>query len=574
MTANYVIGSSLFDYEIFFENETNATAPAQIVQITDPLSTNLNWSTFQLTEIAFGNMFIAVPPNVQHFQTNLPFSYAGVNFQVQIEAGINLANGQVFANFFSIDPVTGLPPSADTGFLPPEDGTGRGMGHVSYLIHPQANLPEGLQIPNVAYIQFDENPVIATDQVNDDDPSQGISTNKQAIVTIDNSNPSSLVASPYVSTNASFTVCWSGTNNGPAIVAYDIYVSTDNGPWTLWLAQTTNTCADFPGTLGNSYSFYSLAHDGAGEVQSAPAANNGSTIVAPHLPPQFAPVANQTATVGQRLLFTNVVQDPDSPLKFSLGAGAPAGAGINTNGVFSWTPSCDQATTTNLITIWATDRYAIPLSNSISFVVSVGECLQLGIGSTIVPAGQTSSVPVNLISTLPLTNLSFILVYPTNRFTNWLVSASNNAVGVTLAQSIDPAHTAFNMAAVDGQTFSGPGVIGSLTFAALPGSSAFVPLSPSNVVGLKADGSVVGNSGGQPGRVVVIGPQPLLEAWPGSNSTPILTLYGNPGTNYQILFTTNLLTTNWLNGWSVPMTNLYQYFELDPTAPQMFYRAR
>ena len=280
MTGNYVLDSGVFSYEIFFENETNATAPAQIVQITDPLSTNLNWSTFQLSEIAFGNTFIAITQNDKYFQTNLPFSYAGVNFQVQINAGINLANGQVFANFFSVDPATGLPPSADVGFLPPEDGTGRGKGQVSYIIQPQPNLATGLQIPNVAYIQFDENPVIATDQVDDDDPSQGISTNKQAIVTIDNSNPYSSVASlPAISTNANFTVCWSGTNNGPAIVAYDIYVETNDGPWNVWLADTTNPCETFSGQNGQSYGFYSVAHDGAGRVQANSGVAQASTIV-------------------------------------------------------------------------------------------------------------------------------------------------------------------------------------------------------------------------------------------------------------------------------------------------------
>jgi len=36
-------------------------------------------------------------------------SYNGVSFQLQIQAGINLGTGQVFANFNSIDPTTGLP---------------------------------------------------------------------------------------------------------------------------------------------------------------------------------------------------------------------------------------------------------------------------------------------------------------------------------------------------------------------------------------------------------------------------------------------------------------------------------
>ena len=112
---NFVIENDLFGYEISFENQTNATAAVQFAQITNPLSTNLNWQTFQLCEIAFGDVFIPIPPNTQQFQTNLPFSFNGVSFRVEIEAGINLANGQVFAEFFSIDPLTGLPPDGGCG---------------------------------------------------------------------------------------------------------------------------------------------------------------------------------------------------------------------------------------------------------------------------------------------------------------------------------------------------------------------------------------------------------------------------------------------------------------------------
>ena len=74
--------------------------------------------------------------------------------------------------------------------------------------------------------------------------------------------------------------------------------------------------------------------------------------------------------------------------------------------------SCSQASTTNLITIWATDSYSIPLSKTVSFVVTVGQCLQLGLGSTVVQVKQTSSVPVSVISTVNLTNLSFTVAPP------------------------------------------------------------------------------------------------------------------------------------------------------------------
>ncbi|HZQ46885.1 MAG TPA: RHS repeat-associated core domain-containing protein, partial [Verrucomicrobiae bacterium] len=67
----YVTESNLFGYGIYFENETNATAAAQDVQITDPLPATLDWQTFQLGEIAFGNVFVPIPPHVQYFQTNI-----------------------------------------------------------------------------------------------------------------------------------------------------------------------------------------------------------------------------------------------------------------------------------------------------------------------------------------------------------------------------------------------------------------------------------------------------------------------------------------------------------------------
>ena len=63
---------------------------------------------------------------------------------------------------FSPKPAKSTPPSSRsiqtrvcrpdvlTGFLPPEDGTGRGMGYFSYVIDPAANLPTGTEIRNVA----------------------------------------------------------------------------------------------------------------------------------------------------------------------------------------------------------------------------------------------------------------------------------------------------------------------------------------------------------------------------------------------------------------------------------------
>ena len=60
-----------------------------------------------------------------------------------------------------------------TGFLPPEDGTGRGQGYFSYTVDPRADLATGTEIRNVALIRFDFQEVIGTNQVDPHDPSQG-----------------------------------------------------------------------------------------------------------------------------------------------------------------------------------------------------------------------------------------------------------------------------------------------------------------------------------------------------------------------------------------------------------------
>lgn len=248
---------------------------------TDRLATRLDWTTFELTEIAFGDQFIAVPPHTQHFETSKQLSVNGYQFVVEIEAGIRLDTGEVYARFQSLNPTNGLPPPVDIGLLPPEDGTGRGQGHVSYIIRLRTNVVTGVEIRNVALISFDHQPWIATNQRDPHDPSKGTDPQKEAMITADADPPNSAVASLLsVQTNCSFSVCWSGTDEGSGIISYDIYVSTNGGPRTLWLAGTTDTCATFDGEGGNTYAFHSISRDGAGNTETAPAVADAVTTVA------------------------------------------------------------------------------------------------------------------------------------------------------------------------------------------------------------------------------------------------------------------------------------------------------
>lgn len=266
-SAGYIKRDELLSYRVDFENDPNATAPAQQVIITDPLDSDLDWTTFQLTEIGFGDRLIVVPENTQHYETTIPVEYNNVEFEVQIEAGIHSSSGQMYATFHSIDPNTGLPPTVDIGFLPPEDGTGRGQGHISYTIKPKANLSSGTQITNSATISFDLNPAITTDET---------------LNTIDIGSPSSYVLPlPAISEETDFLVEWTGQDDigGSGIAHYDIYVSADGGGYFLWLDNASDTNAVFTGEPGHTYAFYSIATDDVGNIEMAPAQPDTITAV-------------------------------------------------------------------------------------------------------------------------------------------------------------------------------------------------------------------------------------------------------------------------------------------------------
>jgi hypothetical protein len=274
----------------------------------------------------------------------------------------------------------------------------------------------------------------------------------------------------------------------------------------------------------------------------------------------YTQVTNQTSAVGQEILIPLQVQAAAAPAFFRLAASDPEGAFISTNGVFRWSPACSQGSTTNQITIWVTDNSSPPLSNSMTFSVVVGECVQLELGSTVMQVGQAGGVPVTLLSTVGLTNLNWTLSKPSSRFTNRAFASSNASIaGATSSQSF------FNLNAAPGQTLPGTARLGTIYLTAPPGPSAFLPLAASNILGTELNGTVAGNQASPSARIVVIGTQPLPEAMLGSNATRTLILYDNPGSNYPLLVNTSLTSTNWQNGAAGTATNL---IEISPWTPR------
>jgi RHS repeat-associated protein len=256
--TNSVRNDATLGYTIRFENESDATAPAQIVVITEQLDANLDWNTFQLGSFSFGNYTVTAPAGVDNFKARVD-ARSTVGVYVDIAAGLNHATGVVTWTFTAIDPATGdMVTDALAGFLPPNQVSPEGDGFVSYSILPKANLTTGVQISAKATIVFDTNVPIDT----------GVHVN-----TIDAGAPSSTAnVAKYV--GSKFTVNWAGADDsgGAGIDHYDVYVSDNGGAFTPFLLDTTDASATFTGVIGHTYGFYSVATDGVGIMQPTPTA--------------------------------------------------------------------------------------------------------------------------------------------------------------------------------------------------------------------------------------------------------------------------------------------------------------
>ncbi|HEY6565429.1 MAG TPA: PPC domain-containing protein, partial [Pirellulaceae bacterium] len=281
-TQAFIDGDELIPYSVHFENlgpgsiptpMNPATAPAQRIEVTDQLSTNLDWSTFEFTEFGFGDVIVPVIGLPAYQFVSVPVTANGLEFNVEVELTFDAETGKVRVLFQAIDPLTFLPPDVLTGILPPEDGTGNGKGYFNYRVRPVAGLASGTEIRNIALIKFDINPIIATNQIDPEDPAAGTDPGREALNTIDAAGPSSNVAPLPATTNETdFLVQWTGSDDtgGSGIAAYSVYVSDNGQPFSLWRDNVTVTQDTYSGVGGHTYRFYSVAIDHVGHVEAAP----------------------------------------------------------------------------------------------------------------------------------------------------------------------------------------------------------------------------------------------------------------------------------------------------------------
>lgn len=317
-------------------------------------------------------------------------------------------------------------------------------------------------------------------------------------------------------------------------------------------------------------------------IRSTGTTNDFFTIVKNNQPPVLDPIADQVVDANQALVLTNFARDfvrAGEQLNFTL-LSAPTGANIRnlspTNAIFSWVPACDQGGTTNIVTVEVSDHGTPPLTATQTFVVTVPDCVQMSLGHTVVRAGDTVSVRVALLSTVPLSNVVMLVAYPAERFTNVTLLINTQQVATAplfnlpgsgsldVGLNFQTNHTLLlssNVATLDFTAFSNQ-------------SSAFVWLTLPAVAARRVDGSVVTNTYGLSGRVVVVGKEPLLEALRAPSNQVLLLQYALPDSVIGLQWTTNVAGGVWQFSSSVTQTNLMQEGgRFTPSVPALLFRA-
>jgi hypothetical protein len=139
-----------------------------------------------------------------------------------------------------------------------------------------------------------------------------------------------------------------------------------------------------------------------------------NAVVVSNHPPALTAISNRVINELTLLTFTNTATDPDgNQLTYSLAPGAPTNASINSsNGVFTWTPTEAQGpSTSNAITVRVVDNGSPPMSNSVTFFVTVNE-----VNSPPIPAA-VSNRTVFATATLLVTNTASDPDIPANTLT-------------------------------------------------------------------------------------------------------------------------------------------------------------
>lgn len=281
-------------------------------------------------------------------------------------------------------------------------------------------------------------------------------------------------------------------------------------------------------------------------------------------PPTIAPITNQTINIGQRLAVSARASDAETAvqnLQFSLKE-KPERATLRivrgTNAIIGWTPTRADAKTTNRFTVAVTDNGVPSLTTTQTFQVIVTDFAQSALGTTVIPVGQDGCLPLSVDATESFTNIELTIAIPPGHFTNLSVQPTLPEVCGGNLRSVSDSLAVVRLFTCPGKalTLTQAVDIADLCFTALPDQpSAFTRLSVTNIALTTTNGRVVVHPSTSAGTVVIVGTKPLLEASLTQERIRQMFLYAQPGSFYQVEWTTNLsLPIVWQLSCRVPMT--------------------
>jgi len=253
---HYVDTNQVFEYRIDYWNKVDATAPAAIVYIRDTLDTDFDINTVNFTEIGFLKWKVKLDGG-NYFNVNVDCR-PDMPYIVNVEGTVDPETREVFWVHTTLDPETmELPEDPLSGYLPPIDSTGYQIGWVDYTVESNEDLPHGTVFENQAFVNFDG--------VGKWGPAPPYGPYKN---TFDIIQPSSNVHElPETSSNDTISISWSGQDEGSGIASFTIFMSVNNGGYSIWKSNVMDTTAFFVGEDGNTYAFYSIAEDFVGNKE-------------------------------------------------------------------------------------------------------------------------------------------------------------------------------------------------------------------------------------------------------------------------------------------------------------------
>jgi hypothetical protein len=398
-SQQFVTGLTRLVYPISYGNESDASASAQTVLVTDQLSPALvDLSTFSFGPMSIGGQTL-LPPQGTTYLTTVDLRPA-TNLLVGVDARVNTSTGLVTWKFTSIDPSTGLPTTNPTaGFLPPGAN-----GSVLFTVMPKQNLTSGTQVQNQATIVFDQNPSMSTPVV---------------LNTLDTAAPTSKVLQlPSAETSSTFTVQWSGSDANSGIQSYTIFASVDGGLASAWQTNTATTSAAFIGVLGHAYGFYSIATDAVGNVEPSKTSPEAITTVALPATTTALQASATTAIPGQSVTFTATVGAPAGTTVAPTGTvtflagGAPLGsATLNSTGVAAFASSLPVGTDSITAQYGGDPNFASSTSGAITVTVPM-----IATTTTVLSSGTPANLGANITLTFRVTAAAGSLI-PTGTIT-------------------------------------------------------------------------------------------------------------------------------------------------------------